>query len=265
MYKGYCKKASYIFFILILSSLPLSAKEMITSYTPQKAYIVIIIDDFGNGMKGTEEILKLPIKITGAVIPGMPYSKEEAMKLHEAGKEVMIHVPLEPLKGKKEWLGPMGIFTGMSEEKIIALFNQAKEQVPFAKGVNNHMGSKAMQNKLVVSTLMRQAKANQYYFVDSGTTEDKLSRYYSTENEVPFLKKDVFLDNTPSTEHVKARLRELQEIAKQKGYAVGIGHVGDYKGEPTARALKELTPQMEKEGVVFITPSELLQMNIIDK
>lgn len=265
MSKRYIKRIMLLLLVLVLGNSSLSAQEITKTNEQKKAYMVIIIDDFGNNMKGTDEILKLPIKITGAVIPGMPFAKEEAQKLHEAGKEVMIHVPLEPIKGKREWLGPMGIFAGMKEEKIVALLNKAKEEVPFAQGMNNHMGSKAMQDKVIVSTLMKQACANQYYFVDSGTTDDKLSRQYSMKANVPFLKRDVFLDNTASTEHVKGKLRELQQIAKEKGYAVGIGHVGLYKGEHTARALKELIPQLEKEGIIFVTPSELLQRGVIDK
>lgn len=37
--------------------------------TSQRNKVVIIIDDFGNGMKGTDEMFSLPIKLTVAVMP----------------------------------------------------------------------------------------------------------------------------------------------------------------------------------------------------
>lgn len=229
------------------------------------AYVIIIIDDWGNNMAGSEEMLKLPIPLTGAVIPGMPFDKDDAKKLHDAGKEVILHVPLEPEQGKVSWLGPKGITVGMSEEKIRNLLDEAKETIPYLKGMNNHMGSKAMNDDRIVKNLIKFAAENNLYFVDSGTTKTTLSEKYTKENNLSFLKRDVFLDNTPSTESVKNKLRELEEIAKEKGYAIGIGHVGPQKGLNTARAIKELIPQMQKEGITFITVSQLLEMGIVSK
>lgn len=233
--------------------------------TAKPAYVIIIIDDWGNNMAGSEELLALPIPLTGAVIPGMPFDKQDAQRLNDAGKEVMLHVPLEPEKGKASWLGPKGITVGMPKEKILDILNQAKVDMPYIKGMNNHMGSKAMKNETIVKTLMEFAAQNGLYFVDSGTTTTELSEKYTKLNNMPFLKRSVFLDNTPSTEHVKSKLRELQEVAKEKGYAIGIGHVGPQKGPHTARALKELIPQMQKDGITFITVSQLLELGLVEK
>lgn len=260
-----------MFISSIFMSLALMGKSNMASEVPlnkgkeKPAYVVIIIDDWGNNMAGSDEILKLPIPLTGAVIPGMPFDQQDAQKLHHAGKEVILHVPLEPEKGKKSWLGPKGITVGMSEEKVRGLLDEAKSTLPYLKGMNNHMGSKAMKNDAIVRTLMKFAAENKLYFVDSGTTETVLSEKYTKENNLPFLKRDVFLDNTPSTEHVKNKLRELEEIAKEKGYAIGIGHVGPQKGPHTARALKELIPIMQKEGITFITMSQMLEMGLVGK
>lgn len=227
---------------------------------PKKAYVIIIIDDFGNNMAGTETIAELPISLTAAVIPGMPYAKEDATKLYEAGKEIIYHVPLEPKQGKASWLGPKGILAGMGEEKVKEILDSAKEEIPYAKGMNNHMGSRAMENDTTVQALMAYAKANGLYFVDSKTTEPTLSKKWSEALEVPFMERDVFLDNTPDTAYIKERLKETMKIAKEKGVAVAIGHVGPQKGPHTARALKEMIPIMEKEGIEFITVSMYLDL-----
>lgn len=254
---GKIKWISFLILFYMCLNFNLSATSAVHS---NKAYVIIIIDDFGNNMAGTEEILSLPIPITGAVIPGMPYAKEDAKRLYDAGKEIIYHVPLEPIKGKREWLGPKGIVTGMSEEEIRKRLDEASLEIPYAKGMNNHMGSRAMQSETIVKSLMHYAKDHNLYFVDSKTTDTALSQKWSNEAGVAFFERNVFLDNVPEVGKVKERLRETMKVAKEKGVAVAIGHVGPKVGPPTSRALKEMIPIMQEAGIEFITVSEYLKV-----
>ncbi|MEG0319194.1 MAG: divergent polysaccharide deacetylase family protein, partial [Niameybacter sp.] len=174
---------------------------------PKKVYMAVIIDDFGNQMAGTDAIANLPIPLTGAVIPGMPFAKEDANTLHAAGKEVIIHVPLEPINGKPNWLGPKGITTGMGEEKVKANLEDALEEIPYAVGMNNHMGSRAMQSKMIVSTMMDFANEKGFYFVDSKTYDNKIAAAIAEEKHTTYMMRDIFLDNTPTTEHAIGQLQ----------------------------------------------------------
>lgn len=258
--RGVMRKKRHMYVMFLMSLLVSFCSQGEELRKDEKAYVIIIIDDFGNNLAGTEELLKLSIPWTGAVIPGMPFDKEDAEKLYAAGKEVIYHVPLEPLQGKKEWLGPKGIFAGMGEEKIKTILDEAALEISYAKGMNNHMGSKAMKSEATVRGLMAYAKAHDLYFVDSKTTDTALSSRLSQEYGVPFLERNVFLDNTPDTGAVKERLRDTMKIAKAKGMAIAIGHVGPQKGPHTARGLKEMIPIMEDAGIEFITVSEYLKL-----
>lgn len=80
--------------------------------------LAIIIDDFGYDGEGTEEILALDIPITVAIMPFSECTSEDAKKAAEAGKEVIVHMPMEAKSGKKSWVGEKGIFSDMSEEEI---------------------------------------------------------------------------------------------------------------------------------------------------
>lgn len=216
-------------------------------------YMAVIIDDFGNQMAGTDAIAQLPIPLTGAVIPGMPFAKEDAKKLHDAGKEVILHVPLEGFNSKPGWLGPKGITTGMPPNKIKQILEESLVEVPYAVGMNNHMGSRAMQNKTIVDTLISFAKEKGLYFVDSKTYDITVAQNIAQEKAITYLVRDVFLDNTPSTQHVIKQLQEALQIGKQKGYVIVIGHVGPEKGPHTAAALKAMIPKLQAENVEFVT------------
>ncbi|HWJ78763.1 MAG TPA: divergent polysaccharide deacetylase family protein, partial [Niallia sp.] len=118
--------------ILLLSIFLLSfytkvdAKEL--TYK-EKNELAIVIDDFGNNMKGTEDMLNLPVPITVAIMPFLPTSKEDAIRAHEKGHEVIIHLPLEPKKGKKSWLGPGAITTNLSSKEIRKRVEDAIESI----------------------------------------------------------------------------------------------------------------------------------------
>ncbi len=92
--------------------------------------VAVIIDDLGNNMKGTEQILNLPIKITVAVMPFLPSTKQDAIEAHKRGHDVIVHLPMEPKQGRPEWLGPGAIKANMSDEEVRAKVTAAIKEVP---------------------------------------------------------------------------------------------------------------------------------------
>lgn len=78
----------------------------------------MIIDDLGNRMDGTDEILDLPVKLTVAVMPFLETTQEDARRAHERGHDVIVHLPMEPKQGRPEWLGPGAILSSMTDEEI---------------------------------------------------------------------------------------------------------------------------------------------------
>lgn len=73
----------------------------------EQKVIAIIIDDFGNNGKGTETFFKIKERLTVAVLPNMPYTVEDAERAHQNGFEVIVHLPMEPVKGKKAGFHPI--------------------------------------------------------------------------------------------------------------------------------------------------------------
>lgn len=253
-----------IVIVFVVLGLLLFIPRELEVFAPEeaKAYVVLVIDDFGNNGKGTDSIINLNIPITGAVIPGMPFALEEADKLHSAGKEVILHVPLEPEQGRSNWLGPSGILTRMEEQEARQKIIEGLEEVKYAVGMNNHMGSKAMKDEKIVNIITDIAKEKELFFLDSKTTDPILSKKLCKEKEVVFLERDLFLDNEKSINHVKKQMNKLSDIALKKGYAIAIGHVGR-GGEYTAQGIKESIPILEEKGIQFITLKELIQKDVI--
>ncbi|MBN2191076.1 MAG: divergent polysaccharide deacetylase family protein, partial [Candidatus Aureabacteria bacterium] len=158
-----------------------------------------------------------------AVLPHLRYSKESALKLHSMGFEVMLHCPMEPESGAID-AGRGVIFSGMSKQEIIETLEQNLESVPFAAGVNNHMGSKACKSKDLVRTVLGETDKRGLFFVDSLTSNDSVICQVAGEIGCPSIERDVFLDNVREDESIRNAFEELIKLSKKNGGAVGIGH-----------------------------------------
>lgn len=223
------------------------------------AYLAIIIDDFGNSAKGTEEMLTLPIKFTGAVMPGMPTTNEECEKLSSAGKEIILHMPMEPHKGKKSWLGTISIMNSDSKEKALSSFKESLSQIKGCIGFNNHMGSKVTENKEIMTEILKEAKEKNLIVVDSLTGPNSVVGEISEKLNLKYLKRDVFLDSTQDSAKISANLKKAGKTAKEKGLAIAIGHVGAAGGLPTYHAILNTYKALENDGIEFIGISEAFE------
>lgn len=225
--------------------------------TAAEAKLAVIIDDFGYNGAGTAEMLDLEIPFTAAVLPFSSHTAENAAQAAAAGKEVIIHMPMESLTGKPEWVGEGAVCRGMSAAEVRQCMEAAYEAVPQATGVNNHMGSAVMEDGETLGCVLDVVREKGGVFVDSVTTPQSKTDTVAGEKGVPLLKRDVFLDSTTEKQVMEERLRQAADIAKAEGSAVAIGHVGPEGGVLMAQVLAEMAPELEKAGIRFVTVSEL--------
>ncbi|MFV8828036.1 divergent polysaccharide deacetylase family protein [Alkalihalobacterium sp. APHAB7] len=231
--------------------------------TPHQNFqAAIIIDDFGGDVKGVNEFFGSKIPITVAVMPFLKNSKEQALKAHELGLEVMLHLPLEPKKGKKSWLGPNPITSDLSHEEIRKRVTAAIESTPHVAGVNNHMGSKIVEDEEIMRVILEVVKEYDLYVIDSGTSGKSVIPKLAEEMNIPWSIRDTFLDDThSSSSHVHQQMMKLAKVATKHGKAIGIGHVG-VKGTETVKGVKSALPHFKEKGIEIVPASHLLQTKI---
>ena len=260
------KNTKYIVIILFLiSTFLVSGPSLISNGKSNeeekkennKVKIAIVIDDFGNGGEGTEEMLNLDIPITAAVMPFAPYSEEESKKAIEKGKEVIIHMPMEPEHGKPHWLGKKPIISSLSNEEVEERVREAVGEISGAKGMNNHMGSKITKDERILREVFKVLKEKNMFFLDSKTTGKSKASELCREMSIPYYERDVFLDHVHSQENVEKELENAYKIAKEKGYAIVIGHVGAQGGKITANGIRNKMGKFQKQGVEFVFLSQI--------
>lgn len=223
--------------------------------------LAVVIDDFGNGMKGTERMLSLPVKLTAAVMPFLPTTKKDAEMAHAKGHDVIVHLPMEPVRGKASWLGPNAILTSLPDDEIRRRVELAIADVPYAVGMNNHMGSRATADERVMRIVLHVCKEKGLFFLDSRTSYRSVIPKVAKELGVPLLRNDVFLDDVYSANHVARQLTVVRQQLDKRRNCVVIGHVGP-PGMITSGALQAAIPAWQRD-TKFVRLSELLPASAV--
>lgn len=224
--------------------------------------VAIVIDDLGNNMKGTEEILRLPATLTVAVMPFLSTTQKDAEMAHSLGHEVILHLPMEPLKGKKSWLGPGAITSNLSNEEIFTRVNDAIDSVPHAVGINNHMGSKITADKRIMRVILEVCKERNLYYLDSKTSKKSVVAELATEIGVPFLENELFFDEVFTTNHIVKQTTQLIRKTEVDDSIIAIGHVG-VVGEKTASVLKQYIPKLRDKAEIVTLSNILIDKEIL--
>ncbi len=187
--------------------------------------IAIILDDVGLGhMNAFRKALKIPYPLTFAIIPFRRYSRECASMARGSGFDMMVHMPMEPERYPDEDPGPGAIFEKDSRKLIEKKIQAAIDNIQYAVGMNNHMGSKATSIPFTMRVVMHTLKENGLFFIDSRTTAESVALHEARRAGVPSLPRNIFLDNSRKAKDIQSQLEKTVKEAFKNGYAVAIGH-----------------------------------------
>ncbi len=222
--------------------------------------LAIVIDDIGFDPPSRTLLASLEGPLALAVIPSSPHGAEAARLAREKGWDLLVHLPMDPEAGRaeKDSLGPKDDDAAIRAGVLAVL-----ARFPGALGINNHQGSKATADARVVREVLEVVKERKLFFLDSRTTPGSVAGAEAAKLGVPFLARDIFLDDaaTESADPGGApgALQTAWEkgigLAKKQGQAIVIGHP---RKETLAFLLEKIGLLGGKEGPRLVRVSELV-------
>jgi len=217
--------------------------------------IAIIIDDLGYHLANGKRAIELPGTITYSFLPGSPRAQVLADHAHAAGREVLLHLPLQAYSADQS-VEPAEINFDMSQAGVERAFSQALDAVPHVVGINSHRGSLLTRHPGHMMWLMQEiAKREQLFFVDSFTTHHSVAMQIAEESGVETTRRDIFLDPDRSPETVAREFERMKELARRRGQVVAIGH--PYPS--TLELLERELPRLIEEGFELVSVSEIVR------
>jgi polysaccharide deacetylase 2 family uncharacterized protein YibQ len=214
--------------------------------------LAIIIDDCGQWPVTERGFVALPFPVTLSVLPHVRYGPEIAREADAAGKGVMLHLPMQTISGR--YPGPGTITVQMTDDTIRDAVAGDLAELPEARGVNNHEGSLATENRRVMDDVADVLVRDRRFWIDSRTSSGSIAADVTRLRGVPTASRDVFLDNVDDVAAVEAQLREAAARARESGSAIAIGH----PRPATLLAVRTLAPSLAAGGIDLTLASDLV-------
>ena len=230
-------------FVLVLGSHSLMVKAESTK-------IAIIIDDIGYRYTD-KDVLTIPGNITYSILPHTPYGKKLAIQANAKNHDVLLHIPMEAENGKR--LGPGALTTTMDEENIHESLSASFAEIPFAIGINNHMGSRLTKLYQPMSWTMNFLKKRHLLFLDSKTCAESQAHQAAVDAGVPVHQRHIFLDNQLDDTYIENQFYQLINASKKNKLAIAIAH----PHPETVKNLTRLIPLLAKHNIKLVPLSEL--------
>ncbi|HPU69275.1 MAG TPA: divergent polysaccharide deacetylase family protein [Acetomicrobium flavidum] len=220
-------------------------------------FIAIVVDDLGFSYARAEELSRINLPLTWAIIPFQSASEKTARLATQKGIPFLVHIPMQAFSDK-DGKGYM-VATSMRDEEIKENVRKAFRSLPGAIGANNHRGSAATSDMRVMRAAMEGLKeeaqrGNFKVFVDSRTASSSVAAAEAKKAGLLALENGAFVDHLEDVKFMRSQLERAARQAQKNGYAVVICHARP----KTLVFLKELS-QNPVVGVKFVTVEELVR------
>jgi len=215
--------------------------------------VAIIIDDLGYDEKMASKFLVLDGVMSFSVLPHSPFQKSIATTIHHTGRDILLHLPMEPVEYPQIDPGAGALLSSMAPDDLLDQLRRNLDAVPFAVGVNNHMGSCLTQDPAKMRQIFTILKKRNLFFIDSLTSPRSCCEQAARLLKLKFAQRHVFLDHDQDPNAIRFQIKRLISIATKQGKAIGIGH----PYPTTWEVLNEELPDLENQ-VQLVRISELV-------
>ncbi|EMC3750234.1 divergent polysaccharide deacetylase family protein [Campylobacter coli] len=219
-------------------------KDMNLSKTKQ-ARLAIIIDDMAN-ISQVRALKALKLKLIPSFFPP-DKNHIDTPKLALKFDFYMVHLPLAAMNYTKPELDTLN--PSDSEKRIFKKIQQVKKDFKDLKFINNHTGSLFTSDEKAMKKLYKAFEKEELIFVDSKTIASSKAPKVAKALGQIYIQRDVFLDNRDDVAYIKNQLIEAVRLAKQKGFAIAIGH----PRKNTFKALEQSKDLLKSVELVYLS------------
>ncbi len=185
--------------------------------------VAIVVGGLGVGAaKTTEAIMKLPAAVTLAFTPYGSDPTRLAERARAQRHEILLQIPMEPFDYPDNDPGPQTLLTTLgSEQNLDRLYWHLSRFQGYA-GIANFMGGRFVVTDAAMQPIIREAGKRGLGFLDDGSAPHSVASTLASGQSVPFARADLSIDAVPTAAEIDRALAKLENLAKERGTAVGV-------------------------------------------
>ena len=185
--------------------------------------VAIVIGGLGVGAaKTADAIMKLPAAVTLAFTPYGSDPTKLAERARAQRHEILLQVPMEPFDYPDNDPGPQTLLTTLSPEQNLDRLYWHLSRFQGYAGIANFMGGRFVVTDAVMQPIVREAARRGLGYLDDGTAPRSVAPSLAAGQAMPFAKADVSIDAVPTSVEIDRALSRLENLARERGTAVGI-------------------------------------------
>ncbi len=217
--------------------------------------IALIIGGLGIGQNVTSDaIARLPGEVTLGFAPYGVDLERQAQKARDKGHELLLQAPMEPFDYPDNDPGPQTLLANQSADENIDRLHWLMSRFTGYVGVMNFMGAKFSSNDTALAPVLKDISSRGLSYIDDGSSARSLSVASAGAMGLPAAKADVTIDTNLKSSDIDASLDKLEQLARDKGVAIGVGYALPLTLDRVVRWSKTL----EQKGIVLVPVSSIV-------
>ncbi len=211
--------------------------------------VAIVVGGLGVGAaKTTDAIMKLPPAVTLAFTPYGSDPGKLAERARAQRHEILLQVPMEPFDYPDNDPGPQTLLTSLAPEQNLDRLYWHLSRFQGYAGIANFMGARFVATDAVMQPIVREAARRGLGYLDDGSSPRSVAASLAAGQAMPFAKADISIDAVPTAVEIDRALAKLENLAKERGTAVGIASALPISIERIGAWIKTL----ESHGIMLV-------------
>jgi uncharacterized protein len=211
--------------------------------------VAIVIGGLGVGAaKTTDAIMKLPPAVTLAFTPYGADPTKLAERARAQRHEILLQVPMEPYDYPDNDPGPQTLLATLSSEQNLDRLFWHLGRLQGYTAIANFMGARFVATDAAMQPILRETAKRGLGYFDDGSAPRSVAAAQAAGQAVPFAKGDVAIDAVPTPAEIDHTLAELENLAKERGVAIGTASALPVSIERIGAWIKTL----EARGIMLV-------------
>ncbi len=221
---------------------------------PSRGRIAIVMDDMGASVHKAQQLLDLAVPVTPAVLPGTAHAHDVARLIAAAGREYMLHIPMQPRSYPRTSPGARALLVEQTPAQQRDLMRSFLQEFPEAVGGNNHMGSRYTEDVAGMRTVLEELQQHDRFFIDSRTIGTSVAFKEARQMGVRTGTRNIFLDNEEDVTYIRQQIRKMVSMASGNREIIAICH--PYR--QTFEALQQEAAWLQRQNLELVPASQIV-------